>query len=830
MPYEFENVEKKWQERWSVSHCFEAKTDPSKEKFFCLEMFPYPSGALHMGHIRNYSIGDVLARFLRKNGKNVLYTIGFDSFGMPAENAAIKYKTKPHDWTLSNIAYMTEQLKRMGYSYDWKREAITCLPEYYKWNQWIFLQMYKKGIVFQKEAPVNWCENCGTVLANEQVEEGCCWRCKNPVTKKNLKQWFIKITDYAQELLDDIEKDLGGWPNRVRIMQTNWIGRSEGAKLSFKIPELDYELEAFTTRFDTIYGVTFIALAPEHELVKKMLSSMNKDDSEKLNEFVKKVTSQSSIERSDAKAEKLGFKTPFYGINPVNGKKIPIWIANYILIDYGTGAIMGVPAHDTRDFDFCRKYNIPIIPVINPENGEKLDGATMKEAFTEDGIACNSGEFDGLKTSEAIKKMIDWGEEKGICKREVNFKLRDWLISRQRYWGTPIPFVYCDKCGVVPVPEEDLPVRLPEDVEVKEVGHSPLLDRPDFLNTTCPHCGGPARREADTMDTFFCSSWYFDRYCSPGDDKRPFEKSDVDYWMPVDQYIGGIEHACLHLIYARFFAKFLTDIGLTEYREPFTRLLTQGMVIKDGAKMSKSLGNTVDPTEIVKKYGADTVRLFILFAAPPNNDLEWSDRNVEGAHRFLNRVWRYVEENCENLKVYGNKIILMDEIKVPALRDFKRKIHTTIDSVTHDIFDEKQFNTAIARLMELTNTIYSLNDASPEAWELKREAVDTLLNCLSPFCPHITEELWEMLGHEKMLCLEAWPVANKEAMAQDSVTIVGQINGKVRGKFERPAGMLKEELEKSILLEPFMIEKLAGKEVVKVISVPNKLVNIVVKG
>ena len=831
MPYDFANIESKWQSKWNESKCFESHTDPSREKFFCLEMFPYPSGALHMGHIRNYSIGDVLARFLRKNNKNVLYTIGFDSFGMPAENAALKYKTKPHDWTLSNIAYMTEQLKRMGYSYDWRREAITCLPDYYKWNQWIFLQMYKKGIVYQKEAPVNWCETCGTVLANEQVVEGGCWRCKTPVTKKNLKQWFIKITDYAQELLDDIDKKLDpGWPKRVRIMQTNWIGRSEGARLSFEIPELNYNLEAFTTRFDTIYGVTFIALAPEHELVKKIQAAMTPDEANKLAEFVKLVSSQTSIERSDAGAEKLGFKTPFYGLNPVTGKKIPIWIANYILIDYGTGAIMGVPAHDQRDFDFCRKYNIPVIPVINPVDGTILDGEKMTHAFEDDGIACNSGKFDGLKTQDAIKQMIDWGVSEGICKREVNFKLRDWLISRQRYWGTPIPFVYCDKCGVVPVPEKDLPVKLPEDVEVKEVGHSPLLDLPEFLNTTCPNCGGPARREADTMDTFFCSSWYFDRYCSPGNKDLPFDKNDVDYWMPVDQYIGGIEHACLHLIYARFFAKFLTDIGLTQYREPFTRLLTQGMVIKDGAKMSKSLGNTVDPTEIVKKYGADTVRLFILFAAPPNNDLEWSDRSVEGSHRFLNRIWRYVEENLQALKSAGGKIIYMDAIKDSKLRDLKRKIHTTIRDVTNDIYIEKQFNTAIARLMELTNAITSLNDSSPEGWEVKREAVNVLLNCLSPFCPHITEELWAMLGNEKMLCLESWPEADEKSLIQDSVTIVAQINGKIRGKFNRPAGLSREDLEKSIMSEPALIEKLSGKEIIKVVAVPDKLVNIVVKG
>ena len=829
MPYDFNNVEKKWQDNWNNNKSFEAKTDNSKQKFFCLEMFPYPSGALHMGHIRNYSIGDVLARFHRKNNKNVIYTIGFDSFGMPAENAAIKYKTKPHDWTLKNIDYMTQQLKRMGYSYDWNREAITCLPEYYKWNQWFFLQMYKKGLVYQKEAPVNWCDTCGTVLANEQVENGCCWRCHNPVTKKNLKQWFIKITDYAQELLSDIDKKLDpGWPKRVRIMQTNWIGRSEGARLKFNVPDLNYDIEAFTTRFDTIYGVTFIALAPEHELVKIMRDKLNHDDAEKLNEFVKKVTSQSSIERSDAKADKLGFKTPFYGIHPITGKKIPIWIANYILIDYGTGAIMGVPSGDQRDFDFCRKYNIPVIPVIKPEDGEIFDGDKMTQAYEEYGIVCNSGEFDGLKTEDAIKIMIDWGEKNGYCKREINFKLRDWLISRQRYWGTPIPFVYCDHCGVVPVPEDQLPVRLPEDVEVKEVGHSPLLDLPDWLNTTCPKCGGHARREADTMDTFFCSSWYFDRYCSPHDDKAPFESNDVNYWMPVDQYIGGIEHACLHLIYARFFAKFLNDIGLTNFREPFTNLLTQGMVIKDGAKMSKSLGNTVDPTEIVNKYGADTVRLFILFAAPPNNDLEWSERSVEGANRFLGRVWRLVEDNLENLKAH-NKIVPIDEIQSPDAKEFKRKIHDTIINVTRDIKEEKQFNTAIARLMELANAIYSFNENDDTANNLKREAVDVLLNCLSPFCPHITEELWEMLGHEKYLCDENWPCADEKSLVRDSVMIVVQINGKVRGKISCQANLSKENLEAEILNDPDVKKRLDGKNILKIISVPDKLVNIVVK-
>ncbi|MBQ3626105.1 MAG: leucine--tRNA ligase [Synergistaceae bacterium] len=828
MPYDFERIEGKWQRKWNESECFKVKADETREKFFCLEMFPYPSGALHMGHVRNYSIGDALARFLRKKGKNVLYTMGFDSFGMPAENAAIKYKTKPHDWTLKNIEYMTGQLKRMGYSYDWDHGAITCLPEYYKWNQYIFLKMYEKGLVFRKEAPVNWCDTCGTVLANEQVENGECWRCHSKVTKKNLTQWFIKITDYAQELLDDIEKDLQGWPKRVRIMQTNWIGRSEGARLAFNVPDLNYNLEVYTTRFDTIYGVTFIALAPEHELVKAMIDKMPEHEAAQLKEFVKRVAGQSNIERSDAGAEKLGFKTPFYGIHPVTKKPVPIWIANYILTDYGTGAIMGVPCGDQRDFEFCRKYNIPVIPIVKAKDGTEFDGETMTRAYEEYGIVCNSGEFDGLETEEAITKMIDWGEREGICKREVNFKLRDWLISRQRYWGTPIPFIHCPHCGVVPVPEKDLPVLLPEDVEVKEVGRSPLLDLPDWLSVKCPVCGADAKREADTMDTFFCSSWYFDRYCSPHDENLPFEKKDVDYWMPVDQYIGGIEHACLHLIYARFFTKFLADSGMISVREPFKNLLTQGMVLKDGSKMSKSVGNVVDPSEIINKYGADTARLFILFAAPPNNDLDWSERGVEGAYRFLSRVWRFVEDNLEKLSAH-NKIIAMSDLKERGLRDFKRKIHSTIKEVTHDISEEKQFNTAIARLMELTNSITGLKDEGDTAWDLKREAAEALLNCLSPFCPHITEELWEMLGHDKMLCLEAWPEFDNNALVQDAVTIVVQINGKIRAKLERPAGLSREELEQDIMNDQAVKDKLDGKQVIKIIAVPDKLVNIVVK-
>ncbi|MDR1875031.1 MAG: leucine--tRNA ligase [Synergistaceae bacterium] len=828
MGYDFQAIETKWQKEWAERRCFEVEADPNKPRFYCLEMFPYPSGALHMGHVRNYSMGDMLARFLRKRGLNVLYPMGFDAFGMPAENAALKYKTKPHDWTWQNIEYMTSQLKRMGYSYDWRRRVESCNPDYYRWNQWIFLQMYRKGLVYRKTAPVNWCEPCGTVLANEQVVDGACWRCGTPVGRKNLEQWFIRITNYAQELLDNIDTSLSGWPDRVRTMQRNWIGRSEGARLSFRVPELDYTIEAFTTRFDTVYGITFIALAPEHELVRIMLDKMPAEKAKEMEAFVARCAAQSSIERSAVGGEKLGFETPFTGRHPVSGEPVPIWLANYILMDYGTGAIMGVPAHDQRDFEFCRKYGIGIIPVIQPE-GEHLDGATMEVAFEGDGLSCNSGRFDGLPTQRAIQEMIDWGEREGLCQREVNFRLRDWLISRQRYWGTPIPFVYCPTCGVVPVPEDQLPVLLPEDVEVREVGHSPLLDMPEWLATTCPSCGGPARREADTMDTFFCSSWYFDRYCSPGHDKGAFDTKDTDYWMPVDQYIGGIEHACLHLIYARFFTMFLSDLGMLKVREPFTNLLTQGMVIKDGAKMSKSLGNVVDPTEIVEKYGADTVRLFILFAAPPQNDLDWSEQGVEGAHRFLGRVWRCVEDNLNDLKRHGTDRVPMAELKDPALRDFKRKIHSTIVGVTHDIDEEKQFNTAIAKLMELTNALYAFKPSDETGYRLQREAVDVLLNCLSPFGPHIAEELWQMLGNPGLVSTAPWPVPEEDALGADSVTVVVQINGKVRAKLELPVGLDEAKLREIALAEATVRERIGSATILRTIVVPDRLVNIVVK-
>lgn len=829
MGYDFQSIEKKWQHTWESEGTFNADADSGREKFYCLEMFPYPSGALHMGHLRNYSIGDMMTRFLWKKGLNVLHPIGFDAFGMPAENAAMKYNTPAAEWTWKNIEHMTVQLKNMGCSYDWRRRVETCNPDYYRWTQWIFLQFFKKGLAYRKNAPVNWCESCSTVLANEQViNDGHCWRCGTPVVKRNLEQWFLRITDYAQELLDDLD-NLPGWPERVKIMQRNWIGRSEGARLSFTEKTTGEKIETFTTRFDTIFGVTFLALAPEHPFVQKIISLSPEGD--RISAFVQKCVSQSSIERTAVGGEKEGIFTGFSAVNPVTGEEFPILIANYILMDYGTGAIMGVPAHDQRDFEFARKYGIPVKPVINPAEGEPLDGNSMEKSFEDDGITCNSGQFDGLPTSKAIPEMIEWGVQKGFCTREVNFRIRDWLISRQRYWGAPIPVVYCEQCGIVPVPEEDLPVLLPDRVKISEVGKSPLAEDGEWLYVPCPKCGRPGRREADTMDTFICSSWYFFRYCSPRNEGEVFSKEEAAYWMPVDQYIGGIEHACLHLIYARFFTKFFADIGLSTAREPFTNLLTQGMVIKDGAKMSKSLGNVVDPDEIILKYGADTARLFILFAAPPANDLDWSERGVEGAHRFLNRVWRLVEENISVLKGKDkNSPVLMKDLKDPRHRELKRKIHTTIRDVTRDIDQEKQFNTAVARLMELLNALGSFRPETSLELSIFREGTDVLLSCLNPFCPHVTEELWEMSGHTETLAKLSWPVAEEDALEADTVTVAVQINGKVREKAEFPAGLTGDELKRRILEMPGVAKRIEGMEIVKIITVPDRLVNVVVKG
>ena len=832
MPYNFADIEPKWQKEWADSKIFEVEADSAKEKFYCLEMFPYPSGALHMGHLRNYSIGDLLARFLRMQGLNVLYPMGFDAFGMPAENAAIKKKLPPAEWTWDNIEYMTNQLKRVGYSYDWRRRVVTCSEEYYRWNQWLFLQFYKKGLVYRKHAPVNWCESCKTVLANEQVvDDGVCWRCGTAVTKRGLDQWFIRITDYAQELVDCLD-DLKGWPDRVVTMQRNWIGRSEGVHFKMGIADTDLNIEAFTTRIDTIFGVTFVAMAAEHPFVEEFASRIGGEKADELRAFAKKMASRSAIERTAVGVEKEGINTGFFAINPINGKKVPIWIADYILTDYGTGDIMGVPAHDQRDFDFARKYSIPVITVVRPADGAAPDGDTMPASVEADGIACNSGEFDGLTTSEAIQKIGDWFENHELGKKEVQFRLRDWLISRQRYWGTPIPMVYCEHCGIVPVPEDQLPVKLPLDIEMPENGGNPLVTREDWVNTTCPVCGRPAKRETDTIDTFFCSSWYFSRYTSPWSEDLPFNKDDASYWMTVDQYIGGIEHACLHLIYARFFTKVCADLGLLpkDMREPFQRLLTQGMVIKDGAKMSKSIGNVVDPDEIIKKYGADTARLFILFAAPPEKDLDWSERGVEGAYRFLSRVHRLVESNIDTLKNASKSAVPMSEITESSARDTKRIIHSTLERVTKDIRDERQFNTAVARLMELTNALASFKAKDAQGAAIMREGTETLLCCLSPFAPHLTEELWHMIGNETFLSVEKWFEVDKNALVEDSVTIVLQINGKVREQFDVSPGLSKEQLEAEIMAKEETKKRLDGKEVIKIVAVPGRLVNIVVKG
>lgn len=832
MAYDFAAIEPKWQKIWAEQKVFEVEADDSKEKFYCLEMFPYPSGALHMGHLRNYSIGDLLARFLRKQGYNVLYPMGFDAFGMPAENAAIKMKLSPAKWTFSNIEHMTEQLKRAGYSYDWRRRVETCNVNYYKWNQWLFLQFYKKGLVYRKHAPVNWCEDCQTVLANEQVvDEGVCWRCGTPVVKRDLDQWFIRITDYAEELLDCLD-DLTGWPERVVTMQRNWIGRSEGVHFKMDIADTDLTIEAFTTRIDTTFGMTFVAIAAEHPFVEAFAEIAGGAKADELRAFAKRIASRSAIERTAVGGDKEGMNTGFFAINPVNGKKVPIWIADYILTDYGTGAIMGVPAHDQRDFDFVRKYDIPVIPVVRPADGPIPNGDEMTEATPADGVACNSGEFDGLPTQEAIEKISNWFEKQGLGEREVQYRLRDWLISRQRYWGTPIPMVYCEHCGVVPVPEDQLPVELPLDVEIPPTGGNPLVNRADFVNTTCPVCGKPAKRETDTMDTFFCSSWYFDRYTSPWKTDTPFDAHDAKYWMPVDQYIGGIEHACLHLIYARFFTKVCSDLGLLpkDVREPFKNLLTQGMVIKDGAKMSKSIGNVVDPDEIMSKYGADTARLFILFASPPDKDLDWSDRGVEGANRFLNRVWRLVETDLENIKNAPRERVAVKEIPEASDKEIKRIIHSTLERVTRDIRYERQFNTAVARLMELTNALLSYKPETAVGNSIKREGVETLLSCLSPYAPHMTEELWQMIGNTDCLSVAPWFAVDEDALAAEEETIVLQINGKVREQFTVQSGLSKVELEKEVLSRSETKARIEGKEIVKVIAVPGRLVNIVVKG
>lgn len=819
--YCFDEIEKKWQDKWKAEGLYRVKEDPDKEKYYCLEMFPYPSGNLHMGHVRNYSIGDVVARFKTMRGFNVLHPMGWDAFGLPAENAAIKNKIPPAQWTLSNIDNMRSQLQSMGISYDWGREVATCLPDYYKWTQWIFLQLYHNGLAYKKKSHVNWCPSCATVLANEQVVEGGCERCGTAVDKKALEQWFFKITDYAQELLDSLEA-IPGWPEKVKIMQKNWIGRSEGAEIVFTVEKTQEKMPVFTTRPDTVYGVTYMVLAPEHPMVEELIVGTEYENV--VREFIKKVQQMSDIDRTSTETEKEGIFTGAYVINPLNQEKVPIWVANYVLYEYGTGAVMGVPAHDERDFAFAKKYDLPIHVVIQPEN-EELKVEEMADAYTEEGVMVNSGPFDGISNKEGIRKVADYLAEIGSGGPRITYRLRDWLISRQRYWGAPIPIVYCEKCGVVPVPEEELPIRLPLDVEFQPTGESPLNHIPDFLHTTCPRCKGPARRETDTMDTFVCSSWYFLRYTDPKNDKEAFGKGPVNYWMNVDQYIGGVEHAILHLMYARFFMKALSDFGLVDKREPFQNLLTQGMVLKDGTKMSKSKGNVVSPEEIIKKYGADTARLFILFAAPPERDLEWSDQGVEGCYRFLNRVWRLVYSYGEELKKPGQQGY---ETLTGEDKELRRLVHTTIKRVTDDIEQRFNFNTAISAIMELVNGLYHYREKEEQNISLIKEAVETLIVLLASFAPHFAEEMWEATNHQGSVHRLSWPKYDEEALAADEVEIVLQINGKVRDRVKVPANLSRQELEKVALSLEKAQAAVAGKKIKKVICVPDKLVNIVV--
>ena len=820
------DIEAKWQKYWEENKTFKVEMDKDKPKSYVLEMFPYPSGNLHMGHVRNYSIGDVIARFRTMKGFNVLHPMGWDSFGMPAENAAIKHNIPPKKWTLENIANMTRQLKALGLSYDWDREVTTCKEDYYKWTQWFFELFYKRGLAVKKESAVNWCDTCNTVLANEQVIDGKCWRCDHEVVKKDLSQWFFKITDYADELLKDLDL-LPGWPERVKTMQHNWIGRSEGLEFSFEIPALNDTVAVYTTRPDTAYGVTFMALAAEHPLIKKICENNPKAD--EINAFCERVRNQSEIERTSSESEKEGVFTGVYCINPFTGRKVEIWVTNYVLYDYGTGAVMGVPTGDQRDWMFADKYGIEKIVTICPI-GKELKLEEMTCAYEEkEGMLVNSGEFTGMEMHKAMSAIMDKAEAEGFGKRRVNYRLRDWLISRQRYWGAPIPIIYCPHCGEVLVPEDQLPVRLPEDVSFTAGAKSPLATSEEFVHCKCPKCGADATRETDTMDTFLCSSWYYLRYTDAHNDKMPFDKELNNYWGPVDQYIGGIEHAILHLLYSRFFVKVLRDSGLVDYDEPFSNLLTQGMVIKDGAKMSKSLGNVVSPEEILSKYGADTARLFILFAAPPERELEWSDQGVEGSFRFLNRIWRIVQAFEP---VLAQKVTEYDHSNLSeADKDLRRVLHSSIKKVTNDIETRFNFNTAISTMMELVNALYAYKEAAKEPNSgLIYEAISDLIKMMSPFVPHITEELWRgAIDANSSVHEQSWPECDEEALKVDNVEIVLQVNGKVRGRLTVPSEATKEELEKIAMADANVQAHIGDATVRKVICVPGRLVNIVAK-
>lgn len=820
MKYAPLEIESKWQQQWEDQKTFKVTEDPSRQKYYLLEMFPYPSGRIHMGHVRNYSIGDVVGRFKRMRGFNVLHPMGWDAFGMPAENAAIKNNSHPAAWTYENMAYMRDQLKLMGLSYDWDRELATCDVSYYRWEQKLFVEMYKKGLAYKKQSFVNWCPSCETVLANEQVEDGGCWRCDNEVVQKELEQWFFKITDYAEELLDFTNK-LPGWPERVLIMQRNWIGKSTGCEIDFQLEGRDGAIRVFTTRPDTLFGATFMSLAPEHPMALELTTPERRAEVEA---FIDKVKKTDRIARTSDDLEKEGVFTGAFCINPTNGRKMPIYLANFVLVEYGTGAVMAVPTHDQRDFEFAKKYNQDLVVVIQPE-GETLDPATMTAAYTEVGTMVNSAQFDGQRSDAAKDSIATWLEEQGKGKKTVNFRLRDWGVSRQRYWGSPIPIIYCDCCGVVPVPDQDLPVVLPHDVHFTGEGGSPLATMESFTKVDCPQCGKPARRETDTMDTFVESSWYFLRYCCPDFEGGMLDKARAQYWMSVDQYIGGIEHAVLHLLYARFFTKVMRDLGYVDVDEPFTNLLTQGMVIKDGAKMSKSKGNVVDPDALIKRYGADTARLFSLFAAPPEKDLDWNEQGVDGCYRFLNRVWKLVHEQLETVSAAPalDTTSLTDEE-----RTLRRAVHKTLKKVTEDIDERFHFNTAIAAVMELMNTLQGARFNSPQAAAVMKEALELVVTMLAPFVPHIAEELWQKLGHGVPLSATIWPSWDPEAVVDEELLVVVQVNGKLRSKLSVAVGVDEETIKQLALADDKVKVFTDGKQLRKVIYVPGKLVNIVV--
>lgn len=829
-----QEIEKKWQKHWEETGTFTTTDDSEKPKYFALSMFPYPSGKLHMGHVRNYTITDVIARFKKAQGYNVLHPIGWDSFGLPAENAAMQHGANPAQWTDENIAYMTKQLKMLGLSYDWNREVTTCKEEYYKWTQWLFLQLYKKGLAYKKEAAVNWCDKCATVLANEQVIDGKCWRCDSVVEKKYLSQWFLKITDYAEVLLEDLDK-LPGWGDNVKTMQANWIGKSEGAIFRFEVIDAPngekIEVPVYTTRPDTVHGITYLVVAPEYKDIEKLTTAENKDAVEAYRSNARKMT---EIERLSNDRVKTGVPLGTHCRNPFNGEIFPLWTADYALAEYGTGAVMAVPTHDSRDFAFAKKYNMPMkIVIATDEILEKINkdkNYVLEKVSEEGGVLINSGEFDGMNNEKAKKAITQKAVDEGFGEFKTQYRLRDWLVSRQRYWGAPIPVVYCEKCGIQPVPEDQLPVKLPTDVDFSVVGKSPILTSPTFQDTVCPVCGGPAKRETDTMDTFVCSSWYYLRYSDARNSEKCFDKDKVNKWLPVDQYVGGIEHAILHLLYSRFFTKALRDLGLLDFDEPFKNLLTQGMVLKDGSKMSKSKGNTVDPDEIFENYGADTARLFILSDSPPARDFDWSDAGVEGCYKFLNRVWRLMSANADKIDIHNSNPQIGSLTK--ANDDLVRIVHMAIKSITNDISNDFQFNTVISKYRELTNAIYDWtakaqwNDEDKVVFSF---AIKSLLKLMSPVAVHLTEEAWSQLGGEGSIHEQSWCEWDENLAKMSSITLVVQVNGKVKDKIEADESSSEDELKELALSSDKIKAAIEGKTIVKTIVVPKKLVNIVAK-